>query len=58
MVEFYTQSTQAAVDKQYHMNSWNKQWMIRLKAMEAECYSIENLKSYSTYFVFFSTAIF
>ena len=39
---FQQQNPQAAVNKQYHMNSWDKQWMIRLKAMEAECYSIEN----------------
>ena len=42
MVEFHTQSTQAAVDKQYHMNSWNELWIMRLTA--AEYYSIENQK--------------
>ena len=31
IVEFQSQSTQSAVDKQYHMNSWNKWWMMRLK---------------------------
>ena len=39
------QSTQAAVDKQYHMNSWNDHWMMMwLKAIEEEYYSIENQK--------------
>ena len=42
MVEFHPQSTQAAVDKQYNMNSWDERWMMRLKAMKAEYYSIEN----------------
>ena len=48
IVEFHTQSTQAAVDKQYHMNSQNERWMMRLKAIQVEHYSIENLKSYRT----------
>ena len=42
MVEFQPQSTQAAVDKQYHMNSRNERWMLRLKAIQVEYYSIEN----------------
>ena len=59
MVEFHQQqSTQAAVNKQYRMNSRNERFMMRLKAIEAEYYSIDNLKSYSKYFVFCSTASF
>ena len=42
MVEFQPQSTQASVDKQYHMNSWNERWMMRLKPIQLEYYSIEN----------------
>ena len=42
MVEFHQQSTQAAVDKQYRMNRRNERFMMRLKAIEAEYYSIEN----------------
>ena len=44
MVEFWPQSTQAAVDKIYHTNSWNEQWMLRLKLIQMEYYSIENQK--------------
>ena len=36
MVEFHPQSTQAAVDKQYHMNSRNDRWMMRLEDIEEE----------------------
>ena len=33
---------QATVNKCYNMNSRNERWMMRLKAIEAEYYSIEN----------------
>ena len=49
---------QAIVNTCYRMNSQNEWLMMWLKAIEAEYYSIENLKSYSKYFVFCSTAIF
>jgi hypothetical protein len=39
---FQQQSNQAAENKQYHMNSQNDRRMIRLKAIEAICYYIEN----------------
>ena len=43
MVEFHQQqSTQAAVDQQYRMNSQNERFMMQLKAIEAEYYSIGN----------------
>ena len=38
-------NTQATVLKYYHMNSRNDEWMMRLKAIQAEYYSIENQKS-------------
>ena len=50
--------TQATVLQYYCMNSQNERWIMRLKAIEAEYYFIENSKSYSKYFVFDSTAIF
>ena len=34
------------------MNSQNERWVMRLKAIEAEYYSIDNLKNWSKYFVF------
>ena len=37
---------QAIVYEYKHTNSQNDQWMVRLKAIEAEYYSIENSKSY------------
>ena len=42
MVDFQTQSPQRMIDKYEHMNSRNDRLMIRLKAIEAEYYSIEN----------------
>ena len=33
MVEFHLQSTQAAVDKQYGMNSRNGRWITRMKPL-------------------------
>ena len=55
MVEFHpkVQSTQAAVYRQYYINSWNERRVMRLKAIEEEYYSIGNLKSYSrTMYIF------
>ena len=40
--EFQTQSPQRLVDRYEHMNSQNERWMMRLKAIEVEYYSIEN----------------
>ena len=40
--EFQTQSPQRLVDRYEHMNSKNERLMMRLKAIEAEYYSIEN----------------
>ena len=42
---FQQQSPQSLTDINEHMNSRNDRWMMRLKAIEAEYYSIENLKS-------------
>ena len=42
MVDFQTQSPQRMIDKYEHMNSRNDRLTIRLKAIEAEYYSIEN----------------
>ena len=39
---------QATVNTCYHMNSLNDRWMMRLKAIEAEYYFIENEKSSSS----------
>ena len=42
MVDFQQQSTQRLIDGYKHMNSRNERWMVQLKAIEAEYYSIEN----------------
>ena len=42
MVELDMMNKQATVNTCYHMNSQNERWMMRLKAIEAEYYSIEN----------------
>ena len=42
MVETCHTNKQAIVHKYNHMNSRNERWMMRLKAIEAEYYSIEN----------------
>ena len=42
---FQQHSTQRLIDEYRHMNSQNERWMMRLKAIEVEYYSIENLKS-------------
>ena len=42
MVDFQQQSPQRFVDRYEHMNSRNDRLMMRLKAIEAEYYSIEN----------------
>ena len=42
MVDFQQQSTQRLIDGYGHMNSRNERWMMQLKAIEAEHYSIEN----------------
>ena len=39
---FQQQSTQRLIDGYGHMNSQNERWMMQLKAIEAEYYSIEN----------------
>ena len=48
MVDFQQQRTQRLVDEYEHMNSRNDRWMIRLKPIQVEYYSIENQKSYSS----------
>ena len=40
--EFQQQSTQRLVDRYEYMDSRNERLMVRLKAIEAEYYSIEN----------------
>ena len=45
---FQQQSPQRLIDRYEHMNSRNDWLMMRLKAIEAEYYSIENQKSYSS----------
>ena len=42
MVDFQQHSTQRLIDEYRHMNSQNERWMMRLKAIEVEYYSIEN----------------
>ena len=42
MVKLEMTNKQATVHKYNHMNSRNERWMMRLKAIEAEYYSIEN----------------
>ena len=42
---FQQKSPQRLVDRYEHMNSRNDRWPMQLKAIEAEYYSIENLKS-------------
>ena len=47
MEEFQPQSNQAAVDEQYNMNmnmnmnSRNERWMMQLKPIQVEYYSVE-----------------
>ena len=55
MVKLDMMNKQAAVDKQYQIKSHNDQWMMPLKAIEAEYYYIEILKVTAIrckYFVF------
>ena len=40
--ELQQHSTQRLIDEYGHMNSRNERWMMRLKAIEAEYYPIEN----------------
>ena len=47
MVKLDMMNKQATVDKQYQINSHNDRWMMPLKAIQAEYYYIEILKSYS-----------
>ena len=48
VVDLQQQSTQCLIDNQYHiMNSRNELWMMWLKPIQVEYYSIENQKSYS-----------
>ena len=42
---FQKHSTQRLIDRYRYMNSRNDRLMMRFKAIEAEYYSIENLKS-------------
>ena len=42
MVDFQQQSPQRLINGYGHMNSRNERWMMRLKSIEAEYYSIEN----------------
>ena len=46
---FQQQSPQRLVNGYEHMNGQNEQRMMRLKAIEAEYYSIENLKKLQRY---------
>ena len=39
--------SQATELQYYRMNSQNERWMMRLKPIQVEYYSIENQKSYS-----------
>ena len=48
MVDFQQQSPQRLIDEYGHMNSQNDRWIMWLKAIKAEYYSIENQKSYSS----------
>ena len=48
MVDFQQQSPQRLVDRYEHMNSWNERQDLCLKPIEAEYYSIEHKKSYSS----------
>ena len=41
MVDFQQQSPQCLIDRYGHVNNQNEQWMMRLKAIEAEYYSIQ-----------------
>ena len=45
MVKLDMTSKQAAVNKFYHMNNRNDRWLMRLKLIQEEYYSIENQKS-------------
>ena len=47
---FQQQSPQRLVDIYEHMNSRNDRWVMRLKAIEAEYYSIEKLKKLESIF--------
>ena len=42
MVDFQQQSPKRFIDEYKHMDSQNDRLMMRLKAIEAEYYSIEN----------------
>ena len=42
MVDFQQQSPQRLINEYGHMNSRNDRWMMRLKAIKAEYYYIEN----------------
>ena len=48
MMDFQQRNNQLLVNRYEHMNSRNDRWMMRLKPIEAEYYSIENQKSYSS----------
>ena len=41
MVDFQQQSTQHLINEYVHMNSRNEYWMMRLKVIKVEYYSIE-----------------
>ena len=48
VVDLQQQSIQRLIDNQYHIiNSRNELWMMWLKSIQVEYYSIENQKSYS-----------
>ena len=53
MVKLDTMNKKATENTCHHMNSQNDCWMMQLKAIEEEYYSIGNLKSYSwTMYIF------
>ena len=45
---FQQQSPKRLIDGYEQMNSWNKRWLMRLKLIQEEYYSIGNQKSYSS----------
>ena len=45
--EFQQQSPRRLIDEYRHTNSRNDRWLMRLKLIQEENYSIENQKSYS-----------
>ena len=48
VVDLQQQSIQRLIDNQYHIiNSRNELWMMWLKSIQVEYYSIENQKSFS-----------